>query len=66
MLGSIYTELARNSWTIVPGRRVDFTVNANGQYEKETYIDENGNTAFAVNYTYNANGKVISISCTNS
>lgn len=64
MLGNINTNDTRSNWTTVPGRSVDFTVNANGQYTKEVYSDENGNTVFAVNYTYNANGKVIKITCT--
>lgn len=66
MLGNINTNDSRANWSTVPGRRIVFTVNANNQYEKETYIDENNNTVFAVNYTYNANGKVIEITCTNS
>ena len=66
MLGNNFTENTRANWTTVPGRSVQLTVNASGQYTKETYIDENGNTVFAVNYTYNANGKVIEITCTNS
>lgn len=66
MLGNIHTNDTRANWTTVPGRRVDLTVNAEGQYTKETYTDENGNVVFAVNYTYNAAGKVITITCTNS
>lgn len=58
------TETRATGWCTVPGRSVDFTVNANGQYTKEVYSDENGNTVFAVNYTYDANGKVIKITCT--
>lgn len=66
MIGTINTIDTRANWATVPGRSVRLTVNASGQYEKETYIDENGNTVFAVNYTYNDNGKVIEITCTNS
>lgn len=65
MIAGIYSEITRaTAWTTVPGRRVDFTINANNQYEKETYIDENGDTVFALNYTYNAAGKITSIICT--
>ena len=64
MIAGVNTENTRANWTTVPGRRIVFTVNANNQYEKETYIDENNNIVFAVNYTYNANGKVILITCT--
>lgn len=64
MIGTINTIDTRANWTTVPGRRVALTVNASGQYTKEVYIDEHNNTVFAVNYTYNANGKVIEISCT--
>lgn len=64
MLGNINTNDTRANWATVPGRTVELTVNASGQYTKEIYKDENGDTVFAVNYTYNANGKVILISCT--
>lgn len=64
MIGTINTIDTRANWATVPGREVQLTVNAAGQYTKEVYIDENGNTVFAVNYTYNANGKVIKITCT--
>lgn len=64
MLGNINTNDTRANWTTVPGRSVALEVNANGQYTKETYKDENGDTVFAVNYTYNAAGKVILITCT--
>lgn len=64
MLGNINTNDTRANWATVPGRAVNLTVNASGQYTKEVYIDENGDTVFAVNYTYNADGKVIQISCT--
>ena len=66
MIGSINTTDTRANWATVPGRSVQLTVNASGQYTKETYTDENGNVVFAVNYTYNAAGKVILITCTNS
>lgn len=66
MIAGVNTEITRANWATVPGRQVQLTVNASGQYTKEVYIDENGNTVFAVNYTYDANGKVINISCTNS
>lgn len=64
MIGSINTIDTRANWATVPGREVLLTVNASGQYTKETYIDENSNTVFAINYTYNENGKVIKITCT--
>lgn len=64
MIGSINTTDTRANWATVPGRRVNLTVNGNGQYTKEVYIDENNNTVFAVNYTYDANGNIIEISCT--
>lgn len=64
MLGNINTNDTRANWLTVPGRAVDLTLNANDQYEKETYSDENGNVVFAVNYTYNGNGKVIRMECT--
>lgn len=64
MIAGVNTENTRANWTTIPGRSVQLTVNASGQYTKEVYIDENGNTVFAVNYTYNANGKVIEINCT--
>lgn len=64
MIAGVNTETTRANWATVPGRSIQLTVNASGQYTKETYIDENGNTVFAVNYTYNANGKVIEINCT--
>ena len=66
MIAGVNTETTRANWATIPGREVQLTVNASGQYTKETYIDENGNTVFAVNYSYDANGKVISITCTNS
>lgn len=66
MIAGVNTESARANWATVPGRQVALTVNAAGQYTKETYTDENGNVVFAVNYTYNADGKVILITCTNS
>lgn len=66
MIAGVNTEITRANWATVPGREVRLTVNASGQYIKETYIDENNNIVFAVNYTYNADGKVIVITCTNS
>lgn len=66
MIAGVNTETTRANWATIPGREVLLTVNASGQYTKETYIDENGNTVFAVNYSYDANGKVILITCTNS
>lgn len=66
MLGNINTNDTRANWTTVPGREVLIDWNANNQPVKETYIDENGDTVFAVNYTYNANGKVTNITCTAS
>lgn len=66
MLGNINTNDTRANWATVPGREVLIDWNANNQPTKETYIDENGDTVFAVNYTYNANGKVTNITCTAS
>lgn len=66
MIAGVNTETTRANWTTVPGRRIVFTLNANNQYEKETYYDENGDIVFVVNYSYNAAGKCIEITCTNS
>ena len=66
MLGNINTNDTRANWTTVPGREVLIDWNANNQPTKETYINENGDTVFVVNYTYNANGKPTNITCTAS
>lgn len=64
MLGNINTNDSRVNWCIVPGREIALTYNANNQPVKETYTDENGVVVFAVNYSYNAAGKVVTITCT--
>ena len=64
MLGNINTNDTRANWANLPGRTVDISYNANLQPEKETYTDEDGNVVFAVNYTYNAYGKITKIECT--
>lgn len=64
MIGTINTTDTRANWCTVPGREVLIDYNGNNQPTKETYNDENGDTVFAVNYTYNAANKVASITCT--
>lgn len=65
MIGSIYTEIARDAWTTVPGRSKDFVVDDNGNYTKITY-SENNNVVFAQYLTYDANGNCIKIECKES
>lgn len=65
MISGIYSESTRAmAWSTVPGRGVALTYDANNRVIKETYTDENGDTVFAVNYTYNAAGKISTITCT--
>ena len=62
MLGSIYTELARNSWTMTPGNACDFTVDANGNTTAITF-SQGGNVVFVQNLTYDANNNCTRIEC---
>lgn len=65
MIGNIYTDAARDAWTIVPGRSKDFVVDPNGNYTKITY-SENNNVVFAQYLTYDENGNCIKIECKDS
>lgn len=65
MIGSIYTEVTRDAWTTVPGRSSALEYNENNKVTKITYYDGN-NVAFAKNFTYDANGNCILITCTTS
>lgn len=65
MIGSIYTEIARDNWNTTPGHSTALEFNANNKVTKITY--KNGNTTvFAQNFTYDANGNCILITCTES
>lgn len=65
MIGNLYTEAARDAWVTVPGRSKDFVVDANGNYTKITY-SENNNVVFAQYLTYDANNNCIKIECKES
>lgn len=62
MIGSIYTESARDAWTCVPGRNVAITNNENGDPVKEVYSYQ-GAVCFAKYYTYDSDGNIINIEC---
>lgn len=64
MLGSIYTEFARNSWTMIPGNANEFTYDANGNPTVIKYLQ--GTTViFIQNITYDANGNPTRVECVN-
>lgn len=65
MIGSIYTEIARDAWATVPGRSMEFVNDANGNPTTITY--KQGATVVFVKYlTYDANGDVTKIECKES
>lgn len=63
MLAGNYTETTRDAWCTVPGRSIEFTNNANGDPVTLRYY-ENQNLVFVKNLTYDENGKIIKIECT--
>lgn len=62
MLGSIFTELARNAWTMTPGNSCDLVNDANGNPTQITY-SQGDNVVFIQNLTYDANNSVTHIEC---
>lgn len=62
MLGSIFTELARNCWTMTPGNACDFTVDSNGNYTAITF-KQGENVVFVQNLTYNSDNVCTHIEC---
>lgn len=63
MLAGIYRETTREAWCTVPGRSMQFTNNANGDPVKIDYY-EGENLVFTKNLTYDSNGNIIKIECT--
>jgi len=64
MLGNLFTELARDSWTFVPNRKVVRTFDANGNVLSMTYYDNN-TAIFVRNFTYDTSGNCIETECVN-
>jgi hypothetical protein len=62
MIGSIYTEMARDAWTTVPGRSIRPVYNADGNPVKLTYIQD-GEVVFVKHFEYDADGNVTLILC---
>jgi hypothetical protein len=65
MLGNINTDLARDAWNVTPGHSTALEYNANNKVTKIIFMD-NGDTVFVQNFTYDANGNCILITCTES
>lgn len=65
MLGNLFTELARDSWTFVPGRKVVRTFDTTtGNVLSMTYYDNN-TAIFVRNFTYDTYGNCIETECVN-
>lgn len=64
MLGSIYTEFARNAWATVPGQSYTLTYDANGNPTVITYYRDT-TVIFIQNLTYDANGNPTRVECVN-
>lgn len=65
MLAGIYREIVREAWCTVPGREMQFTNNADGNPVKIGFY-EGENLVFVKNFTYDENGNILKIICTNS
>lgn len=63
MLGSIFTEIARESWSNVPNHGVFYTNDSKGNPTVITFKDGD-NVVFIKNITYDENGSVTSVVCT--
>lgn len=63
MIGGIYTEITRDSWSFVPGRYTVFTNNASGDPVSISYYNPDNTLAFVRRFTYDANGNVTKIEC---
>lgn len=62
MIGSIFTDIARDAWASVPGRSIDLENNAQGNPTKITF--KKGDTVVFVKYlTYDGDGNVTRIEC---
>ena len=65
MLGNINIDSARDAWNVTPGHSTALEYNTNNKVTKITF--KNGNdTIFVQNFTYDANGNCILITCTES
>lgn len=64
MIGGNFTEITRDSWTFVPGRKVVRTFDANGNVLSMTYYDNN-TAIFVRNFTYDTYGNCIETECVN-
>lgn len=65
MLGNINIDAARDAWNVTPGHSTALEYNTNNKVTKITF--KNGNdTVFVQNFTYDANGNCILITCTES
>lgn len=62
MIGSQYTEIARDAWATVPGRSIRPVFNDDGNPVKLTYIQD-GEVVFVKHFEYDANGNVTLILC---
>lgn len=62
MIGSKYTEIARDAWATVPGRGIRQTVNPDGNPAKLTYIN-NGEVVFVKHFEYDESGNITLILC---
>ena len=65
MIGSIYSEAARDAWVTVPGREKFLEYDANGNAIKITCVD-NGNVVYVQYLTYDANNNCTHIECKKS
>jgi hypothetical protein len=62
MIGNLYTEAARISWCVVPGRVCLYENNDNGDPVKITFV-ANNNVIFAQYLTYDDNHNITKVEC---
>ena len=62
MRAGVNTEITRDNWATVPGRKTQLTNNAAGKPTKITYL-EGSTVIFAQYFTYDADGNVTEIEC---
>ena len=64
MLGSIYTEMARNAWATIPGNAYEPEYDSNNNPVKITFY-QGATAVFIQNITYDANGNPTRVECVN-
>ena len=62
MLGSLFNEITRDSWTKTPNNAKTLTYDSNGNPLTITYY-QGDNVVFIETFTYDSNGNPIRIEC---